>query len=156
MFQSKHSRLPKAYNSRDAREVIQVAERINKEGSFTAELDSSVIEKLANTARGELSPMAALFGGVVGQEALKAISGKFHPLYQFLYFDSMESLPEDSPSEDDCKPQVSVSAESIAIGQDQLSLASDIHSAAAVSKQSGVDGCSAVQGAETLLAYLQM
>ena len=51
--------------------------------------------------------MAALFGGIVGQEALKAISGKFHPLFQFLYFDSMESLPSDSPSEEDCKPQVS-------------------------------------------------
>ncbi len=79
---------------------------INKEGCLGAELDSKVVESLAHTAAGELSPMAALFGGIVGQEALKAISGKFHPLFQFLYFDSMESLPVHSPSEEDCKPQV--------------------------------------------------
>ena len=107
LLQEKHSRLPRPYNSKDASEVIQGAEQINKEGSFNAELDSKVVESLANTATGELSPMAALFGGIVGQEALKAISGKFHPLFQFLYFDSMESLPSESPSEEDCKPQVS-------------------------------------------------
>ena len=66
-----------------------------------------MVESLANTAAGELSPMAALFGGIVGQEALKAISGKFHPLFQFLYFDSMESLPSETPSEEDCRSQVS-------------------------------------------------
>ena len=30
----------------------------------------------------ELSPMAATFGGLVGQEVVKAASGKFHPLFQ--------------------------------------------------------------------------
>ena len=105
-MQEKHSRLPRPYNSKDASEVIQNVEKINKEGSFNAELDSKVVESLASTAAGELSPMAALFGGIVGQEALKAISGKFHPLFQFLYFVCMESLPSDSRSEEDCKPQV--------------------------------------------------
>lgn len=30
----------------------------------------------------------------MGQEVLKAVSGKFHPIHQFFYFDSIESLPE--------------------------------------------------------------
>eukprot|EP00887_Chlorella_sp_A99_P004082 scaffold23.g4082.t1 len=45
--------------------------------------------------------MAATFGGMVGQEVVKAASGKFHPLFQarrgkgwWFYFDSIESLPE--------------------------------------------------------------
>ena len=38
--------------------------------------------------------MAAIFGGVAGQEAMKAISGKFHPIHQWLYFDAAESLPD--------------------------------------------------------------
>ena len=54
----------------------------------------TVLAQLAWTARAELSPMAAIFGGVVGQEAMKAVSGKFHPVHQWLYFDAVEALPE--------------------------------------------------------------
>ena len=50
--------------------------------------------------------MAAMFGGVVGQEVMKAASGKFHPLYQFFYFDSIESLPEEALSPEDVAPLV--------------------------------------------------
>ena len=50
--------------------------------------------------------MAAMFGGVVGQEVMKAASGKFHPLFQFLYFDSIESLPQQDLLAEDAAPQV--------------------------------------------------
>ena len=30
--------------------------------------------------------MAAMFGGVVGQEVVKALSGKFHPLFQWCVY----------------------------------------------------------------------
>jgi ubiquitin-activating enzyme E1 len=39
--------------------------------------------------------MAAMFGGFVGQEVVKAVSGKFTPLNQWFYFDSVESLPDE-------------------------------------------------------------
>ena len=65
-----------------------------------------VLHKLSFTAAGELCPMAAMFGGVVGQEVMKAASGKFHPLYQFFYFDSIESLPEEALSPEDVAPLV--------------------------------------------------
>ena len=37
----------------------------------------------------------------------QACSGKFHPVIQWMYFDSLECLPEDKSelSEDLCKPQ---------------------------------------------------
>ena len=38
---------------------------------------------------GELSPMCAALGGVVAQQVMKACSGKFTPVYQWLYFDSL-------------------------------------------------------------------
>ena len=57
-----------------------------------------VLAKLSWTAAGELSPMAAIFGGIVWQETMKAISGKFHPIHQFLYFDAVEALPASPPS----------------------------------------------------------
>ena len=45
-------------------------------------------------------------GGVVGQEVMKASSGKFSPIFQWMYFDALECLPEDKTglTEDNCKP----------------------------------------------------
>jgi ubiquitin-activating enzyme E1 len=37
--------------------------------------------------------MAAFIGGFTAQEVLKACSGKFTPLHQWLYFDAIECLP---------------------------------------------------------------
>jgi hypothetical protein len=42
---------------------------------------------------GEISPIAAFIGGVAAQEVLKAITNKFMPIKQFLYFDAVECLP---------------------------------------------------------------
>jgi ubiquitin-activating enzyme E1 len=53
-----------------------------------------LLRQMAQGSSAELAPMAALFGGVVGQEVVKAVSGKFHPLHQWLHFDAAEALPE--------------------------------------------------------------
>jgi ubiquitin-activating enzyme E1 len=53
------------------------------EGAKAGELAEGVLRALAHCAGSEISPMAAMFGGVVGQEVIKAISGKFHPVYQW-------------------------------------------------------------------------
>lgn len=47
--------------------------------------------------------MNAVIGGIVAQEVMKACSGKFSPIYQWLYFDAIECLPKTQPlTEDDC------------------------------------------------------
>lgn len=66
---------------------------------------ASVVEAFARTCAGNLSPMAAGLGGVAAQEVLKAVSGKFMPIRQFLYFDCMECLPDPLPSEAECAPR---------------------------------------------------
>ncbi|CAL5335092.1 unnamed protein product [Camellia sinensis] len=48
--------------------------------------------------------MAAMFGGIVGQEVVKACSGQFHPIFQFFYFDSVESLPTEPIEPSDFRP----------------------------------------------------
>ena len=60
--------------------------------AFDMQVDISeqLLTTLASGSRGELSPLCAFFGGIVGQEVMKAASGKFHPLQQFLYFDAVE------------------------------------------------------------------
>jgi len=70
--------------------------RINETLQDKAELDEKLIKQLAFQASGDLSPMVAVFGGLVAQEVLKASSGKFHPVLQYFYLDSLESLPNDA------------------------------------------------------------
>uniref|UniRef100_A0A8W8LXB6 E1 ubiquitin-activating enzyme n=1 Tax=Magallana gigas TaxID=29159 RepID=A0A8W8LXB6_MAGGI len=71
------------------------------------ELDENVIREMAYTCRGDLCPLAAIMRGVAAQEVMKACSGKFHPVCQYMYFDALECLPEDkdtSLTEENCKP----------------------------------------------------
>lgn len=97
--------LPGAHNESDAAEVLKLAEGLATLGDEKVELDEKLIKELSYQARGDLTPMAAFFGGLAAQEVLKSVSGKFHPIVQWLYFDSLESLPESvQRSEETCKP----------------------------------------------------
>ena len=97
--------LPRAHNESDAAEVLKLADGLAGQGDEKVELDEKLIKELSYQARGDLTPMAAFFGGLAAQEVLKSVSGKFHPIVQWLYFDSLESLPESvQRSEETCKP----------------------------------------------------
>lgn len=98
-FWQKSGRLPHPRNAEDASAVVELAKTIFKEGGGEGGLDEKIVQELAFQATGDLSPMVAFIGGFVAQEALKACSGKFHPLVQYLYVDSLESLPSAVPSE---------------------------------------------------------
>lgn len=100
-FKAETGHLPRPANASDAERVVALSKSINEVAESKAEIDESVLRKLAHNATSEISPIAAMFGGVVGQEVVKAVSGKFHPLFQWLYFDSIESLPdEELPAEE--------------------------------------------------------
>ncbi|GLI63113.1 hypothetical protein VaNZ11_006018 [Volvox africanus] len=97
-FEAETGRSPRPADASDAAKLQSLAEQINAslpDGSAKLEaVDGGVLAKLAHCASAEINPMAAMFGGVVGQEVVKAVSGKFHPIFQWLYFDSVESLPD--------------------------------------------------------------
>ena len=96
---------PKAHNEADAAEVLKLAQELAKKSEDKVELDEKLVKELSYQARGDLSPMTAVFGGLAAQEVLKSVSGKFHPIKQWLYFDSLESLPTSTTrSEEQCKP----------------------------------------------------
>lgn len=105
LFQVQSGRLPAPCNKEDEDKVIAIAKELNEKASEKAEIDEALLRKLAHNATGELSPMAALLGGVVGQEVVKAVSGKFHPLFQWFYFDSVESLPAEGLPASEFAPQ---------------------------------------------------
>ncbi|KAK4226369.1 hypothetical protein QBC38DRAFT_510470 [Podospora fimiseda] len=104
-FQETHGRLPRPMNDEDALIIINSAKEFAKAEGIEVEFDEKVLKELSYQATGDLNPIAAFFGGLVAQEVLKAVSGKFNPLQQFLYFDSLESLPTSNVrSEEQCKP----------------------------------------------------
>lgn len=51
---------------------------------FQPEVDADIVRWLAWTAQGFLPPLAAAVGGVASQEVLKAVTGKFSPLCQWV------------------------------------------------------------------------
>jgi ubiquitin-activating enzyme E1 len=96
-FCSVHRRMPNPGDEADAKIVTDFAHKINEKypDNIRANIDEKVMFHLSSSWSAQLNPMAAAIGGVVGQEVVKAASGKFHPIFQWFYFDSIESLPED-------------------------------------------------------------
>ncbi|KAH7447696.1 hypothetical protein KP509_01G117400 [Ceratopteris richardii] len=101
IYQREFGSLPAPDSDKDAKGFIDIARRLNANSGENKldTIDESVLKHFARGARSVLNPMAAMFGGIVGQEVVKACSGKFHPLFQFFYFDSLESLPVDQLKE---------------------------------------------------------
>ncbi|EJD53721.1 ubiquitin activating enzyme [Auricularia subglabra TFB-10046 SS5] len=98
-FYEQNRRFPRPRNAEDAAKVVSVAKTLAQD-----EINTNVVEELAFQATGDLAPVNAVIGGFVAQEVLKALSGKFHPMVQHMYFDSLESLPAQLPSEADAAP----------------------------------------------------
>ncbi|RAL42333.1 hypothetical protein DM860_012116 [Cuscuta australis] len=105
-FRSEFGRFPNAGSEDDAQKLISIATVMNESAgdSKIEDIDHKLLRHFSFGARAVLNPMAAMFGGIVGQEVVKACSGKFHPLFQFFYFDSVESLPTETLEPSDFMP----------------------------------------------------
>jgi len=95
--------LPRPWNREDAERFLA----LTKEKFGDQVEDEGLVKQFAMVCAGEVSPMCAALGGIVAQEVMKATSGKFHPIFQWLYFDAVECLPEDTATltEEECAPQ---------------------------------------------------
>jgi len=104
-FQVAKNRLPNPMDDDDAAIVLGAAKKFAEEEKIEVEFDEKLLKELSYQAQGDLSPMAAFFGGIIAQEILKAVSGKFSPIQQWLYFDSLESIPTSvKRSPETCRP----------------------------------------------------
>eukprot|EP01091_Cochliopodium_minus_P000175 TRINITY_DN101_c0_g2_i1.p1 TRINITY_DN101_c0_g2~~TRINITY_DN101_c0_g2_i1.p1 ORF type:complete len:1026 (-),score=378.99 TRINITY_DN101_c0_g2_i1:76-3153(-) len=94
-FREKHNGdLPRSYNDEDTNEVLELAKKINDETEKT-ELNIDLLKRIIRQSRGDLNCMAAFFGGILAQEAIKSQSGKYVPLDQFFFYDAVRNcLPE--------------------------------------------------------------
>lgn len=85
-FVSEIGRFPVAGSEDDAQKFISIANSINGNlgDGRLEDVNPTLLQQFAFGARAVLNPMAAMFGGIVGQEVVKACSGKFHPLFQVI------------------------------------------------------------------------
>lgn len=106
-FKEKHGYLPRPHNEEDATEFVKLVSNLATQTKFDGELNQDLLKELSYQAQGDIPAICAFLGGLVAQEVLKASSGKFVPIKQFLYFDSLESLPSKehfTRSEETTKP----------------------------------------------------
>ena len=90
-------RLPKPWCEEDAMTFMSFCEKVNAAlapESKLEELNVEVLKTFAKTCCGDLCPITAAFGGIIGQEVLKACSNKFTPIHQFMFYDAFEALPD--------------------------------------------------------------
>uniref|UniRef100_A0AAQ5YHE0 E1 ubiquitin-activating enzyme n=2 Tax=Amphiprion ocellaris TaxID=80972 RepID=A0AAQ5YHE0_AMPOC len=105
-FQEQHSRLPNIGCLQDAEALLKLTEEVNATLKSKTPVNTELVRCLSRTARGTLPPLAAAVGGVASQEVLKAITGKFAPLQQWLYLDAIEVVrPLQSLSAEDFFPR---------------------------------------------------
>lgn len=82
-FIARKGRFPKPYSPKDYELFID------------KNAGSSIYKQFCYTCTGNLCPTSAVLGGIMAQEVMKACSGKFMPIKQFLYFDAFECLGKD-------------------------------------------------------------
>ena len=99
-FETKQKRYPNPYNIEDAHLFVEIA--LKKAATMEKLVDLKDNEKLlrklayrfSTTLKGNFGPQSAYIGGMVCQEIVKAITGKFRPIHQAFYADSIEVLEE--------------------------------------------------------------
>ena len=102
--------LPRPGDSAAAEQVYEHAVRINSDAKAVGgsalhvenlEEQRDVILRFALSCAGSINPMCAALGGVLGQEVLKACSGKFCPIRQWFYLDALEALSDEPLPEEE-------------------------------------------------------
>ncbi|KAM4643666.1 LOW QUALITY PROTEIN: ubiquitin-like modifier-activating enzyme 1 [Amazona ochrocephala] len=104
-FMAQRGHAPRPRHQGDAAEMVA----LTRDLAPGVELDEKLLQELAFQATGDLAPVNAFIGGLAAQEVMKAVSGKFTPITQWLYFDALECLPEENKetvlTEEQCRPR---------------------------------------------------
>lgn len=82
---------PNPNDWKDSNAILSIAQSIAQEQNVTLE-NTDLLLRLIRVSSADLSPVAALIGGLSSQEVIKAVTGKFTPLNQVYYFDGSHLL----------------------------------------------------------------
>ena len=86
--------VPRAHSAADADAFVARMRELNGTAKLVDDVSEPYGRVFAMTAAGELPPVVTFMGGVVCQEALKACSGKYTPVHQWMFYDAQEALPD--------------------------------------------------------------
>ncbi|OAY64877.1 SUMO-activating enzyme subunit 1B-2 [Ananas comosus] len=93
MFESSKERNPGETSISDLPEILKLREEMCNAQSvkdYDSLVPQSLLERLLAAGTKEHPPVCAILGGILGQEVIKAISGKGGPLKNFFYFDAAD------------------------------------------------------------------
>ena len=71
-------------NAEDAGKMVKLAAEVNSRFKMVESVDEKLISDLSWTAAGLFPPLATAIGGLVAQETLISLTGKFSPLRQWV------------------------------------------------------------------------
>jgi len=89
-----HGQPPPLHDAAAAQAVLDLVKKAKAELGMDVDVDEELVRRIALSSGAVLSPLASIFGGIVGQEVAKAVSNKHHPAYQYLNLDLTEILPD--------------------------------------------------------------
>lgn len=90
-FEQANERTPGQVSSDDLTAALDLRKRLCElQGVPESWISEKLLDKLLDAGTRELPPVCAIMGGILGQELLKAMSGKGEPLKNFFYFDPSE------------------------------------------------------------------
>jgi len=116
MFVEREKRCPIAGRVSDseiftaiAHEIVKTERERERESEKETKVESviyneDIFSRFSLSCRGIIAPIAAYMGGVVGQEVLKAASGKFMPIRQWFYYDILDALSTTPLTEEEVAP----------------------------------------------------
>jgi len=93
LFVDTHGRRPAPWNEEDAKIMWNLSSDIAKR--MNIEISERIVRVFSYVCSGQTIPLNGVIGGAVAQEVMKSVSGKFHPIYQWLFFDAIECLPNE-------------------------------------------------------------
>ncbi|KAG2676248.1 hypothetical protein I3760_12G044000 [Carya illinoinensis] len=101
-FEEVEKRNPGDVSSADLPGILKLKKELCEANSLNeSHVPDKLLERLVMCTR-EFPPVCAIIGGILGQEVIKAISGKGEPLKNFFFFDAMDGkgIIEDISSPD--------------------------------------------------------
>lgn len=93
-FFTKHDRWPRPWCEEDVVEFLEISHSIDVNFDWQVNINYDLMKCIASTANGILPPLCAFLGGVVAQEALKAVTAKFLPFHQVFYFNAADIVSD--------------------------------------------------------------
>ncbi|XP_021690214.1 SUMO-activating enzyme subunit 1B-1 isoform X1 [Hevea brasiliensis] len=89
-FEEAEGRNPGEISMEDLPAVLKLKKELCEAQSMNeSHIPNALLERLVMGKR-EFPPVCAIIGGILGQEVIKAISGKGDPLQNFFFFDAMD------------------------------------------------------------------